>query len=520
LYRLVGAANDPAGWERTLVDHDGTHEARAIDLNGDGWPDIAGGEENTDLVTPPRNGQVSWWENTTGAAPTTTSTTTLPGGARQVTLHPDPTTGIDNQMAGIRNATSNYGAASFLCVGNDQANSERVLIHFDLSSLGSMATVTSCALTVTVNQVTAPTSGRILRLRRNDWSEGGSSWSTVKSGASWTAPGAADTATDVDATSAVSFAPPSSPGAYTFPAMIGLCQDAVTNHAGALDLLIRQDVDQDGACTGGCASHEFCSRSSDYATPAARPTLTVTYAAGGATTSTTTTSPAPTTSTTASPTTTVVASSSSITTTTGGPSTTLQLTIQPDATAGIDNQLAGGRNTTANYGTGSFLCVGNDQSNSERVLLHYDLSALGAQASVTSCLLTLSVNQVTEPTLGKIMRLRRNDWSETGSSWVAYKTGAAWTAPGASDETSDVDTVLAISFAPPAAAGSFTFPPIQALCQDAVRNRTGSLDLVVRGDADQDGACAGACVAHEFCSRSSDYATAAARPKLVVGYVP
>jgi len=83
-----------------------------------------------------------------------------------------------------------------------------------------------------------------------------------------------------------------------------------------------------------------------------------------------------------------------------------------------------------------------------------------------------------------------------------------------------VDSVLAISFAPPAAIGPFTFPTIQALCQDAVRNRAGSLDLVVRGDADQDGGCAGACVAHEFCSRSSDYTTAAARPKLVVGYVP
>jgi hypothetical protein len=76
LYRLVGDAGDPAGWERTLVDHDGTHEARAVDLNGDGFPDIAGGEENTDLVTPPRAGQVSWWENTTGPGPTSTSITT------------------------------------------------------------------------------------------------------------------------------------------------------------------------------------------------------------------------------------------------------------------------------------------------------------------------------------------------------------------------------------------------------------------------------------------------------------
>jgi hypothetical protein len=47
----------------------------------------------------------------------------------------------------------------------------------------------------------------------------------------------------------------------------------------------------------------------------------------------------------------------------------------------------------------------------------------------------------------------------------------------------------------------------------------------VRHDLDsspygQDGACTGACVPHEFCSRSSDYATAIDRPKLVVTYVP
>jgi hypothetical protein len=32
-----------------------------VDLDGDGVPDIAGDEENTELISPPRNGQVSWW---------------------------------------------------------------------------------------------------------------------------------------------------------------------------------------------------------------------------------------------------------------------------------------------------------------------------------------------------------------------------------------------------------------------------------------------------------------------------
>jgi len=194
--------------------------------------------------------------------------------------------------------------------------------------------------------------------------------------------------------------------------------------------------------------------------------------------------------------------------------------MQPDPMAGVDNQMAGGLNTTGNYGTGSFLCAGNDQANSERILIHFDLSSLGAAASVTSCRLTFTVYQVTAPTSGRILRLRRNDWSETASTWTAYKTGAPWTAPGAADTTTDIDTTLAVPFTPPSALGAFTFPSLQALCQDAVRNRAGALDLVIRQDVDQDGACAGACVSHKFCGRSSDYATPSARPMLVVGYVP
>jgi hypothetical protein len=194
--------------------------------------------------------------------------------------------------------------------------------------------------------------------------------------------------------------------------------------------------------------------------------------------------------------------------------------MQPDAASGVDDQMAGGRNTTANYGTGSSLCIGNDQANTERVLIGFDLSSLGSQASVTSCRLTFTVRQVTAPTAGSIARLRRADWSEISASWATYRTGAAWTVAGAGSPTTDVDRSLAVPFAPPTVLGAFTFPSLQALCQDAVWNRAGKLDLIIAQDADQSGACTGSCVPHEFCSRSSDWTTAAERPKLVVGWVP
>jgi hypothetical protein len=79
IYRLIGAPTSPSGWDRSLVDHTGTHEGRARDMDGDGRPDIVGDEENTDLLNPPRNGRVSWWRNVTVVATTSTTTTTVGG---------------------------------------------------------------------------------------------------------------------------------------------------------------------------------------------------------------------------------------------------------------------------------------------------------------------------------------------------------------------------------------------------------------------------------------------------------
>jgi hypothetical protein len=69
IYRLLGAPNDPASWERTRVDGYGTLEAQVADLGGDGLPEIIGhdaapGEPGT---TPP--GKLSIWHNRTTPDP-------------------------------------------------------------------------------------------------------------------------------------------------------------------------------------------------------------------------------------------------------------------------------------------------------------------------------------------------------------------------------------------------------------------------------------------------------------------
>jgi hypothetical protein len=65
VYRLLGDPRDPSAWERTAVDAQGTHEARAVDLQPDGLPDLVGHEENTDLIG--TNGPVQVWMNRTGS---------------------------------------------------------------------------------------------------------------------------------------------------------------------------------------------------------------------------------------------------------------------------------------------------------------------------------------------------------------------------------------------------------------------------------------------------------------------
>ena len=64
-FRLLGAAGKTAGWSQTIVDSIGAHDVKAADLNRDGLPDLVGHEENTNLLQPPRDGQVFWWQNIT-----------------------------------------------------------------------------------------------------------------------------------------------------------------------------------------------------------------------------------------------------------------------------------------------------------------------------------------------------------------------------------------------------------------------------------------------------------------------
>ena len=79
LYRLIGSAASPSGWEKTTLDVGvSAHEMAVADINGDGRPDLVGHAENADLLTPPQNGALHWWQNNLAGAAVPPSNNTAP----------------------------------------------------------------------------------------------------------------------------------------------------------------------------------------------------------------------------------------------------------------------------------------------------------------------------------------------------------------------------------------------------------------------------------------------------------
>lgn len=207
------------------------------------------------------------------------------------------------------------------------------------------------------------------------------------------------------------------------------------------------------------------------------------------------------------------------TSTTGETTTTLngqQLSLTSSADTGI---FSGAPDSS--LGDLGQVFVGNDSSNAQRGLQRFDLTGVPANATVTTCTLELNVVTLNEASAGKVYRVKQPAWSEANATWNRFDGVAPWTTPGAFDpvETSS-DVVVTpgpdgpVAYVAPGRAGTFTFPDLTMLCQDAVTNRGGDLELLLKQDADTPGATA------EFSfSRRTD-SEEAERPRLRVGWTP
>jgi hypothetical protein len=212
--------------------------------------------------------------------------------------------------------------------------------------------------------------------------------------------------------------------------------------------------------------------------------------------------------------TTTTTSTTSVTST----STTMPGMAQIDASA--DTAIFSG-SPDATLGGATQVFVGNDATNSQRALLRFDLTAVPAGATLVSCLLEVHVVTLNEAGPGQVYRVKQAAWSETMATWNRYDGVNAWTTPGAFNAVEAMSDVVVtagpdgpVAYTAPPSGGAFTFPDLSPLCQDAIANRGGELDLLIKQDADAPGATA------EFSIARRTDSVAEERPTLHVVFEP
>jgi hypothetical protein len=188
--------------------------------------------------------------------------------------------------------------------------------------------------------------------------------------------------------------------------------------------------------------------------------------------------------------------STSTTTVTSPTSTTTSMPPLITAQASADTAIFSG-NPDATLGNATQVFVGNDASNSERALLRFDLTGVAPGATVVACTLRVHVVTLNQAGPGHVYRVKQPAWSETAATWNRYDGVNAWTTPGAFNAVEAMSDVVVtagadgpIAYAAPPSGGAFTFPDLAPLCQDAITDHAGELDLLFKQDADTPGATA------------------------------
>lgn len=174
----------------------------------------------------------------------------------------------------------------------------------------------------------------------------------------------------------------------------------------------------------------------------------------------------------------------------------------------IDNHLSQ-NNVSTNYGTATSLLVDGDDPSGldKRALLKWDVSAIPSTKTVTGATITVNVSDVSTQTY-EVYQLKRT-WSETGSTWNNYASGAAWQVAGADGSLDRSTTVLGTITG--SATGSYTINLNSsgvALVQGWVNGTVSNQGVMIMDAANTNGL--------DF--RSSEYGTVANRPKLSVTY--
>lgn len=192
------------------------------------------------------------------------------------------------------------------------------------------------------------------------------------------------------------------------------------------------------------------------------------------------------------------------------------VSIQPDGTAGVDSFIESGSPTT-NNGTSGVLQSGESSTATStfRALLKFDLSGIPPTATINSASLVVRLalagtGRASNNRTHRLYRLKRA-WVEGQVTWNIYSTGNSWSTAGGFHlndcEQTDCGTC---SFATADALDAFkTFTLNAALIQGMVDGTFTNNGFLWKADTENNDA---------YRSYSSDDATAANRPELIIDY--
>jgi hypothetical protein len=197
------------------------------------------------------------------------------------------------------------------------------------------------------------------------------------------------------------------------------------------------------------------------------------------------------------------------------------LESQPDGTDGEDTFIHS-TNAFENSGTGIYMYVGDRQGGSDagRILIRFPgVSAIPEGVTVTGATLSLYEYFASGGTFSVSVNAHRvlRAWVEGETTWTIYSTGNNWGTAGCSADTDRVADVSATVTLDQTAANDFIAWSSAGMIADVQSWVDGGANegWMIRSDAEFDGAGDG--TARNF-FRTSDYTTAAQRPKLVVDY--
>lgn len=190
------------------------------------------------------------------------------------------------------------------------------------------------------------------------------------------------------------------------------------------------------------------------------------------------------------------------------------LTLQPDATDGVDTMIRDGIYADTNYGTDTSLFVKNSPllDYSRTTVLLWPLTSLPTSVVSSATMYgywNTTYSGAVTVTAYKCLRA----WVESQATWNVYSNGNNWGTGGAANSTTDYDgsTLLCsnVLSSAPSENGEVSFPS-EANIVAAVQAAAGStLNVLLRCNSQLN---------TNWSVHSSDGATASYRPKLVVEY--